>query len=212
VRARLAEVEQLGRAEPSPMKRPVPAPAGSPVANPGSEEARAPLELQSVRFEREREAEDRAAEPGLAGFDRLVGLISYGLLIVSPLLFGAPALASFVLAYAHRGSAQMAVRTHFRFQLRIIFTALLLLALAAAAFAGAAGKLPIQALQVAHDSGLSALVTQARISAWTPVIDNVAALSAWLFLALALIWLVGAPLFGFVRLLAHRSVGRGFGL
>ena len=210
VLAALAEVERLGRIDPTPRRAPR-APV-APSADPFGIDA--PLELLSVKVERQREEADRAAEPVLAGFDRLVGLTSYGLLLASPLLFGAPALASLVLAYAHRRSLHPAARTHFRFQLRIVFTTLLLLGLAAAALIAAASRLPVNMIQFAHDAapGLRTLLSQARIDAWTPVLGSVVTASAILFFALALVWLVGAALFGFIRLLADRPVGRRVGL
>jgi uncharacterized membrane protein len=80
-----------------------------------------------------------AHDPFMATFDRGVALTAYGLLFISPFLLGSSALAALGMAFAHRDDAHSLMRSHYRFQIRIFWTAVVCLVIGAALAIGAGG-------------------------------------------------------------------------
>jgi uncharacterized membrane protein len=151
----------------------------------------------------------RDIDPLLAGFDHVVALAGYGLLFASVFMFGVPALASVALAYAHHGDAHLVARTHYRFQIRIFWTSVLLLALAlgAAVVAGGVAIGKIIGFAQDHLPGISGMMAQAHVSSWSgAATGGLVAGSIGLF-ALAALWTLFASVFGFLRLLSNRPIG-----
>jgi uncharacterized membrane protein len=151
----------------------------------------------------------RVIDPMLAGFDYVVALAGYVLLFVGVFMAGVPALATFALAYAHRRDSHLLVRTHFQFQLRIFFTALLFVGLGAGSLVAAGGLALSRVVRFAHDHlpGLAGAMSQAHVDAWTGAIAAALLAAAIVFFGLTVIWLLGASLFGFLRLVAGRPIG-----
>ena len=151
---------------------------------------------------------ETVVDPVLAGFDHIVALVSYGLLFVSVFLLGVPALAAAALAYAHKRDSHVIVATHYRFQLRIFWTAILLLALGVISAAGASVIL-LQKLfdyASAHLPGISGVIGHGSV-AWTAPLAGALGL-AWIgFFVLAVGWTLIASLVGFFRLLANKPIG-----
>jgi len=157
-----------------------------------------------------------AAEHGhdavLAGFDHVVALAGYVLLFVSVFMFGVPALATVALAYAHKNDSHLLVRSHYRFQLRIFWTAVLfgVLALGAAITAGglAVGKL----IDFIHANlpGVDTVMDRANVASWSGEIAGVLLIAAVTLGLLAVVWTLVAAVFGFLRLLANRPIGHQF--
>jgi uncharacterized membrane protein len=147
-------------------------------------------------------------DPVLAGFDQLVAMAGYALLFVSVFMVGVPALAALALAYAHKGDTHLVARSHFRFQLRIFWTAILFLALGLGSVALAAGFGVGWIYQlVAHTHAFAGAVNAGRLSAWSGAIAGLLLVAAVLLTALAALWTLGASLFGFVRLISNKPIG-----
>ena len=144
----------------------------------------------------------------LAGFDHLVALAGYVLLFVSVFMVGVPALAALALAYVHKSDSHLLVRTHYRFQLRIFWTAILFLALALGSVVLAKGLGVGWLFHIVHVTpGLSSVMTPGRTGAWSGGIAGLLLVAAVLLTALAVLWILGASLFGFIRLLANQPIG-----
>ena len=151
--------------------------------------------------------EPQSVDPVLAGFDHLVALAGYVLLFVSVFMVGVPALEALALAYAHKSDTHLLARSHFRFQLRIFWTAILFLALAlgsvvVSVLVGGGWLFRLLAHAIAQSgSGAS------HLSAWTGGIAALLFGCAFFLVGLALLWTLGASLFGFLRLLYNKPIG-----
>jgi uncharacterized membrane protein len=148
-------------------------------------------------------------DPMLAGFDHLVALAGYALLFLSVFMAGVPALATFVLALAHRRDAHPVARSHFRFQLRIFYTAILFIGLAAGSLITAGGLALTRVVSFVHDHlpGLADVTAGGGPGGWSVMLAGVLTAAALLLFVLAAIWLMGASAFGFLRLLAGKPIG-----
>lgn len=200
--AALAEVEKLARVD------------APPAAAPAAPDPSAPLTLTPKPSAPAHAGPPpgegpRIVDPVLAGFDYAVALAGYVLLFISVFMAGVPALATFALAYAHRRDAHLLARSHFQFQLRIFYTALLFIALGAGSLVAAGGLALSRLIRFAHDHlpGLAGAMTQAHVDAWSGTIAAALLAAAIVFFILTVIWLLVASLFGFLRLLAGRSIG-----
>jgi uncharacterized membrane protein len=180
--------------------------SNSHPAEPMSAETTRPTMSQSSALDPDA---GRVIDPMLASFDHIVALAGYALLFASVFMLGVPALASVALAYAHHNDAHMVARTHFRFQIRIFWTAVLLLALGVGAgvIAGgvAIGKL-IGFIQD-HLPGISDMMAQAHVGALSGAATASLVVGAIGLFALAAIWTLFASIFGFLRLLSNRPIG-----
>lgn len=213
--AALAEVEKLARVERPPALAPDPvqAPAPDPVATaapPPSVAVAPPSAAPAASPDRVPSHEaPRVIDPMLAGFDYVVAMAGYVLLFVSVFMAGVPALATFALAYAHRRDSHLLVRTHFQFQLRIFLTALLFVGLGAGSLVAAGGLALSRVIRFAHDHlpGLAGAMTQVHVDAWSTTIAAALLAASIVFFVLTVIWLLGASLFGFLRLVAGRPIG-----
>jgi len=159
-------------------------------------------------------AQPAAAEPSpsidpvLAGFDHLVAMAGYVLLFVSVFMVGVPALAALALAFAHKSDTHLLARSHFRFQLRIFWTAILFLALGLGSVVVAAGfGVGWIYRLVAQSPAFAGAVHSGHLSAWSGGIAGLLLVAAVLLTALAALWTLGASLFGFVRLLSNKPIG-----
>jgi uncharacterized membrane protein len=150
---------------------------------------------------------ETVVDPVLAGFDHVVALVCYGLLFISVFLLGIPALAAAALAFAHKRDAHVIVATHYRFQLRIFWTTVLLLLLAAASAFGASAIALDKLFNFVRDHlpGMSGVVSQG--AAWAVPLAGGLTLAAIVFLVLAVAWMLLASLIGFFRLLANKPIG-----
>ena len=169
--------------------------------------ARSPQDPGARRLNVARSAET-VVDPVLAGFDHVVALVGYGLLFVSVFLLGVPALAAAALAYAHRRDSHVIVATHYRFQLRIFWTAVLLLALSVVSAAGASVILLQKLFDFAgsHLPGMAGVIGHSS-AAWAVPLAGALGLAWIVFFGLAIGWVLIASLIGFVRLLASKPIG-----
>ena len=178
--------------------------AATPEATPAARTAQdpAPRRLNIAR------SAETVVDPVLAGFDHVVALVSYGLLFISVFLLGVPALAAAALAYAHKRDAHVIVATHYRFQLRIFWTALLLLALGVLSAAGASVILLQKLFDFAstHLPGMSGVIGHGG-AAWTAPLAAALGVAWIVFFALAAGWTLVASLIGFFRLLGNKPIG-----
>jgi len=148
-------------------------------------------------------------DPVLAGFDHVVALAGYVLLFISVFMFGVPALATMALAYAHKNDSHLLVRSHYRFQLRIFWTAILfaLLAIGSAVTAGGLAVSKLFDFVREHLPGVGAAMDRAGASSWSAEVAGLLLIGAITLGALAVIWTLVASLFGFLRLLGNRPIG-----
>ena len=169
--------------------------------------ASAPADPAPRRLNVARTAET-VVDPVLAGFDHVVALVGYGLMCISVFLLGVPALAAAALAYAHKRDAHVIVATHYRFQLRIFWTAVLLLVLAVISGAGASVILLQKLFDFLRDHlpGMSGVIG-AGTAAWTAPLAGALGLAFIVFLVLAAGWTLIASAIGFFRLLGNKPIG-----
>jgi len=153
-----------------------------------------------------------AIDPVLAGFDHVVALAGYVLLFISVFMFGVPALATMALAYAHKNDSHLLVRSHYRFQLRIFWTAVLftLLAIGSAITAGGMAITTLVDFARSHLPGVGAAMDQAHVGAWSGEISGLLLVAAVTLGVLGVVWTLAASLFGFLRLVGNRPIGHGY--
>ena len=153
-----------------------------------------------------------AIDPVLAGFDHVVALAGYVLLFISVFMFGVPALATMALAYAHKNDSHLLVRSHYRFQLRIFWTAVLfaMLAIGSAVTAGGLAISKLVDFAREHLPGVGAAMDRVGSASWSGEIAGVLLIAAVTLAALAAIWTLVASLFGFLRLLGNRPIGHQY--
>ena len=150
-----------------------------------------------------------AVEPGKGDVDSNLALLGYALLFFSIFFAGMPGLVAAVIAYAQRDSTNPSVRSHYNFQIRIFWVAVVLSLIAAvtavAAAAISVGHFVEMGVQGGWDAwdGISFSTSNIHIDPAVVVLLGITALTA---LATAL-WLMLAPLVGFIRLATQRSMG-----
>ena len=153
-----------------------------------------------------------AIDPVLAGFDHIVALAGYVLLFISVFMFGVPALATMALAYAHKNDSHLLVRSHYRFQLRIFWTAVLFALLAIGSAVTAGGLAVTKLIQFIRDQlpGVGAAMDQAHVSSWSGQIAGILVIAAVTLGLLAVVWTLIASVFGFLRLISNRPIGHQY--
>ncbi|HYG27556.1 MAG TPA: hypothetical protein VD906_11675 [Caulobacteraceae bacterium] len=150
-------------------------------------------------------------DAGRGDVDSNLAMLGYGLLFVSILFAGLPGLVAVVIAYAQRDSVNMAVRSHYNFQIRIFWIALALTAVAAVAalLAIAVGVGQIIELGLSHSwdawDTLAFNLDFEQLS-FAPAIVMLLSAAGMSFLA-ACLWLLTAPIVGFIRLVSQRGMG-----
>ena len=196
-------------ADPAPVVMPAPVPAPVVVVAAPPQPARPPLTEPPVAHATDPQG---PIDPVLAGFDHVVALAGYVLLFISVFMFGVPALATMALAYAHKNDLHLLVRSHYRFQLRIFWTAVLfiLLAIGSAVTAGGLAVSKLIAFARANLPGVSAAMDQAHVGSWSAQIAGLLVVAAVTLGVLAVIWTLIASLFGFLRLVANRPIGHQY--
>jgi uncharacterized membrane protein len=195
--------------EPAAVVTPAPVLAPVVVAAPPPQPARPTLTEPSVTHANDPHG---ALDPVLAGFDHVVALAGYVLLFISVFMFGVPALATMALAYAHKNDSHLLVRSHYRFQLRIFWTAVLfaVLAIGSAVTAGGLAVSKLIEFARAHLPGVGAAMDQAHVGSWSAQIAGLLLIAAVTLGVLALIWTLVASLFGFLRLVSNRPIGHQY--
>lgn len=154
-----------------------------------------------------------SSEPAVAApasdVDRNLALVVYALLFSSIFFAGIPALIAVVIAYAQRDQANPQIVSHYNFQIRIFWIALVLSVIAAAC--GTFGL-------IAAIGDIFQYAVHGDWSAWDVVavdFENIRfdpamitlTIAAGVFTVIATIWLLCAPAFGFIRLLGQRPIG-----
>lgn len=147
-------------------------------------------------------------DPFMATFDRGVALTAYGLLFLSPFMLGAPAIAGFALAYAHKDEAHSLMRSHYRFQIRIFWTTLVCLVIGVALAVGAGGI----AIGAVYHFVRQTFPTLGLPAGGFNLGGGVAAEESWLlftgigFLVGGVGYVLISALYGFIKLLAGRPI------
>jgi uncharacterized membrane protein len=157
-------------------------------------------------------APEAGVDPYMIQFDKGVALLGYGLLIVSPFMAGLPAAASLAIAFAHRHDAHPVVRSHYRFQGRIFWTTVALIALATFLILGGGGMALTTAFGFVQDHvaglALPGWLTGAYADAGERAAANWALIGGIAALAAAFLWLIGAALWGAFKLVLGRPIGQ----
>ncbi len=140
-------------------------------------------------------------------FDRSVGFAGYALLFVSPFFFAIPGLVAVALAYSHRRGAGGMIASHYRFQVGIFWTCVVMFCLGCIAAFGAAALGLVELLRFLP-------------AEWNGFIrglgmtDTTGATVGWSLFAAAVVLVVGswvwsmlASAFGFIKLVGSRPIG-----
>lgn len=147
---------------------------------------------------------DRAADTA-----RNLALVNYGLLFAAIFFAGVPALIAVIIAYAQRDEASPTLRSHHDFQIRIFWVAFALTLAAGICFLGATISVIAELFEFTRANGLGALETiqidLSRVSIDGAVVGMVVASLVLTFLCA--LWLIAAPVFGFIRLASERGIG-----
>lgn len=149
------------------------------------------------------------AQPGRGDVDSNLALLNYALLFFSIFFAGMPGLVAAVIAYAQRDASNPAIRSHYNFQIRIFWVALALTLVAAIsaliAAAISVGHLVEAGVQGGWDAwdGISFSTSRIHVDPAVVMLLGVTAIAA---LATCL-WLLVAPIVGFIRLATQRSMG-----
>jgi uncharacterized membrane protein len=186
--------------------------APAPVATPVVAVASPPQPARPTVTEVHPSESHGAIDPVLAGFDHVVALAGYVLLFISVFMFGVPALATMALAYAHKNDSHLLVRSHYRFQLRIFWTAVLFALLAIGSAVTAGGLAVTKLIQFIRDQlpGVGAAMDQAHVGSWSAQIAGILVIAAVTLGMLAVVWTLVASLFGFLRLVSNRPIGHQY--
>jgi uncharacterized membrane protein len=153
--------------------------------------------------------ETTAAEPGRGDLDSNLALLNYGLLFFSIMFAGLTGLIAVVIAYAQRDVANTAVRSHYNFQIRIFWVALILTVIAALCALAAAAVGVGQIINVGFHGEWDAWDTIAWDASDIEIAPSVIVLLGFTAIAslAACFWLMLAPLVGFIRLATQRGMG-----
>jgi len=152
---------------------------------------------------------ETSAGAGRGDVDSNLALLNYGLLFVSIIFAGMPGLVAVVIAYSQRDVANLAIRSHYNFQIRIFWVALILTVIAALAALGAMAVGLGQLIDTGFHGDWDAWDSIAFDGSDVRVDPAVIALLGVTALAslAAAVWLLVAPLVGFIRLATQRAMG-----
>ena len=142
----------------------------------------------------------------------MLAFVGYALLFFAPFFGGIPGLIGIVLAYIRRNAAPPLERSHFRFQIRIFWTAFLLLVVAALGLLAGFGILFNDLLNAATNNGEGWDAWEAASFDMGQVTFHgemvIGFIVAVLFAVLSALWLMGASVVGFARLAGSDPIGR----
>lgn len=149
------------------------------------------------------------AQPGHGDVESNLAMLGYALLFFSIFFAGMPGLVAVIIAYAQRHATSPAVRRHYDFQIRIFWVGVILSAIAAvtavAAAAISVGQLFEMGVQGGWDAwdGLSFSTSQVHMDPTVVTLLCITAIAA----VATVLWLLIAPLVGFIRLATQQSMG-----
>ncbi|HEX6860466.1 MAG TPA: hypothetical protein VF138_09760 [Caulobacteraceae bacterium] len=152
---------------------------------------------------------DVTADVGQGDVDSNLALLNYALLFFSILFAGMPGLVAVVIAYAQRDSTNAALRSHYNFQIRIFWVAVAITAVAALAALGALAVGIGQLIDFSMHSGWDAwdsISFEMNDIQVPPAMIVLLSVTAICGLA-ACLWLLSAPVVGFIRLVSQRGMG-----
>jgi uncharacterized membrane protein len=144
--------------------------------------------------------------------DRNLAFLVYALLFCAPFVAGFTGLVGVVVSYVRRREAEPVVRTHYQFQIRVFWVAIVLAALACLSVLVGIGGLLADVINTATNKGRG-------WDAWDVASFSGADVhvhAAWV-MALVLggavgvaasLWVMVASVFGLARLASHQPVGR----
>jgi len=142
----------------------------------------------------------------------MLAFVVYGLMFVSPFLWGFTGLVGVVIAYVRRGSAAPLERSHYAFQVRMFWIAMLIVALAAIGFLVGFGYLFTDLFNAATNNGEGWDAWAAASFDMNDVTFHgemvVGFVVGVVLLIVSSLWLMASSLFGVARLANLEPVGR----
>jgi len=148
-------------------------------------------------------------EPERGDLDRNLALLNYGLLFASVIFAGMPGMVAVVIAYSQRAAAAPAIRQHYNYQIRIFWIAVILTVVAAlsalAAMAIGVGQLFHVGFSGNWDAWDSISLDSSEV-VLSPQVVALLLVTAAASIS-ACLWLLLAPLVGFIRLASRRGMG-----
>jgi uncharacterized membrane protein len=139
--------------------------------------------------------------------DRVVAGIIYGLLFLTPFFFGLTALIAPVLAYVRRPLADPLTRSHYAFQTRIFWIALVIFVLCIVA-ASIGLLITFGALGPGQPMGVLDVQRQVEASRRLHIVGVTLVVAGAVALIADMLWLMLAAVFGLARLLSGEPIGR----
>lgn len=147
-------------------------------------------------------------EPGRGDVDSNLALLGYALLFFSIFFAGMPGLVAAIIAYAQRHAVNPAIKSHYNFQIRIFWVGVVLSLITAVCAVAAAmisvGHFFEMGVQGGWDAwdGISFSTSRIHLD---PAVVTLLSITAFAALATVL-WLLIAPLIGFIRLATQHSM------
>ncbi len=149
---------------------------------------------------------DRSADPPLGDDSRGIAMLNYGLLFASVFFAGVPALIAVALAYSRKSKAEAGLARHFRFQIKIFWTAFFFALIAAAC--GFAGMV-MAVVELARATGGAWSLDGFELKGLQVDGGMLALLVAAIVISLLdAAWVVIAAAVGFIRLASDHSLGK----
>lgn len=144
--------------------------------------------------------------------DRNLAFVVYGLLFLSPFLWGFTGVIGVVIAYVRRSEAAAILRSHFEFQIRTFWIAAAILILAVISFLFGVGYLFSDLFNAATNGGEGWDAWQAAAFDADDVTLHgemvVGFIASLVLAAISSLWLFAASLFGMARLAGANPIGR----
>jgi uncharacterized membrane protein len=144
--------------------------------------------------------------------DRNLAFVVYALLFIAPFLAGLSALAAVVIAYVRRPVCDPIMSSHYRFQIKVFWVGAVLTLLSVVALMYGLGIVFGDVFDALSNHGQGwdawdvASVEEADFR-FRPT--SLIGFSLWLVMAgVTALWVMGASIFGSVRLASHQAIGR----
>ena len=152
---------------------------------------------------------NEAGGGGVSESARNLAFINYGLLFASIFFAGVPALIAAIIAYSQQDEAPPAIRSHYKFQIRVFWIAFGLALAAGLSFLGVVIRVTNEVFQFTQLPGWD-VHDNVKLDLSNVTLDGtlMALLaSSAMFATLGGIWLILAPALGSVRLASGQGMG-----
>lgn len=144
--------------------------------------------------------------------DRNLAFVVYALMFVAPFVFGFTGLVGVIVAYVRRARAQAVTRTHYDFQIKVFWISVAIAVVGAIAFLFGLGVVINDVFQAMthHGEGWDAWnVAAFEESDFEFHASSIFGIvTGMVITAIGSLWMMGASLFGVVRLANGQAIGR----